>query len=279
MKTVLLLVSIALAVNSFSQKNDARVILGKGQKFTVHITSSQQADMGMGMEMKNNTSSHNNFFVIDADDKSYVVSSTLTRLKVSMEVMGEQTTYDSDLREDSASEIGKSVKNLNIPDTVSVNKYTAEVSADKKDIPVSKDAASNPMEGLFESLGDQRADMALSDAFLVIPAGKKIGDSWTDSSSTKDQKTIKTYSIQSIEKNIATIIVIGNVASNIQTEANGMALTVTMTTKTNTEVSADVKTSLVTKRSTKADITGNLEMMGQSLPISGKSTTTSVYEY
>ena len=279
MKTVFLIVSMFLAMNSFSQKNDTRVLLSKGQKFTLHITSSQQVDMGMGMEMKNNTSSHNNFFVIDADDKSYIVSSTLTGLKIAMEVMGEQTTFDSDLKEDSASELGKSIKNLNIPDTVSVNKYTAEVSTDKKEPPVSKDAASNPMEGLFESLGDQRADMSLSDAFLVIPAGKKIGDSWTDSSSTKDQKTIKTYSIQSIEKNIATIIVIGNIVSSIQTEANGMSLTVTMTTKTNTEVTTDVKTSLVTKRSTKADITGNLEMMGQSLPISGKSTTTSVYEY
>ena len=279
MKTVFLLVSMALAMNSIGQKNDAHVILSKGQKFTVHITSSQQADMGMGMEMKNNTSSNNNFFVIDADDKNYIVTSTLTGLKVAMEVMGEQTTYDSDLKEDSASEIGRSIKNLNIPDTVSINKYTAEVSADKKAEPVSKDATSNPMEGLFESLGDQRADMALSDAFLVIPAGKKIGDSWTDSSSTKEQKTIKTYNIQSIEKNIATVIIIGNVVSSIQTEANGMAFTVTMTTKTNTEVIADIKTSLVTKRSTKADITGNLEMMGQSLPISGKSTTTSVYEY
>ena len=279
MKVYFLLLMMTLAINSFGQKNNFQVVLTKGQKFTVRTTSSQEADMGMGMEMKNNTSSQNNFLVIDVADKNYNVSNTLISLKVAMDAMGQQTTYDSDLKADSASEIGKAMKNLNVPDTLSVNKYTAEVSDDKKADTTSKEDKSNPMEGLFESLGDQGAGMALSEAFLIIPAGKKIGDNWADSSATKEQKTVNTYTIQSIEKNIATIIVIGNITSNIQTEANGMQLTVTMTTKKNSEVITDVKTSLVQKRTTKSDIAGNLEMMGQSMPISGKATTTSIYEY
>ena len=279
MKSFLLLILMGLALNSSGQKNNAQIILTKGQKFSVHTTISQEADMGMGMGMKNNTSSQNKFYIIDADDKNYTASNTLTGLKVSIDFMGQQTNYDSDLKEDSASEIGKSIQNLNIPDTISIDKYTGSVISLKKTVPAAKEEGSNPMEMLFESLGDKNDDMALSQAFFMIPAGKKTGDSWMDSSSTKEQKSIKTYTIKSIDKNLATITVTGKVESNIQTEAQGLQVNVNMTTKTNSEIIADTKTSLVSKYSTKADISGNMELMGQSAPITGKATTVSVYEY
>ena len=279
MKTLFLLLAWIPALQTVSQTKESGIVLSKGQNITVRITSTQDADMGMGMEMKNITSSQNNIYVIDVSDKKYTVSNTLTGLKVSMDAMGQQTDYDSDLKKDSASDIGKSIKNLNVPDTFFVNKYTADISSNKKESPVSKADDSNPMAGLFESLGDKGADLALSEAFFIIPAGKKTGDSWSDSSSTKDQKISNSYRIQTIEKNNATVIISGNVISNIQTETNGMQLNVAMTTKKNTEVIVDVTSSLVSKRITKATIEGTLEMMGQSLPISGKSETTAVYEY
>ena len=280
MRTVLVILYIGLALNSFGQKSNNQVVLIKGQKFSVKTTSTQEADMGMGMEMKNHTSSENKFYVINANDKSYTISSTLTGIKISMDMMGQQANYDSDLKEDSASEIGKSITTLNIPDTLTVDKFSAETIANKKTAPdTKKDEETNPLEGLFESLGSQNADMALSEAFLIIPAGKKPGDSWVDSTSAKDMKTVRTYTIKSLDKNIAFINVVGNIEGNMKTEANGMQLTVTMSTKINSEITVNSKTSLVSKRDTKADITGNLEMMGQSLPITGKATTTSVYEY
>jgi hypothetical protein len=279
MKPALFIMSLFIGLNSYSQKNDASVVLSVGQKFSVHTTVSQEADMGMGMQMKNNSTSQNNFYVIGADGKSYTISNTLTGIVISMDFMGQQTNYDSDKKEDSASEIGKSIPNLNIPDTVIINKFSAAIISNKQPVPATKEESSNPMEALFESLGNNNADMALSEAFFLIPAGKKTGDSWIDSTSTKDQKSIKTYTIKSIDKKIATIEVIGNVESNIQTETEGLQVTVSMVTKTNTEIIADTKTSLVIKRITNAVITGNLELMGQSAPITGKSTTSSVYEY
>lgn len=278
MRSFLLFVLMTISLNAFCQKNDRQVILNKGQKFTVKTMMSQEADMGMGMEMKNFTTSQTNFIVLDIADNNYSISSTLTGMKVSMDFMGQQTTYDSDLKSDSASEIGKSMKDLNVPDTVTVNKYTAKVT-DNKVVTVSKEENANPMEDLFESLGDNNKEASISEAFFVMPAGKKSGDSWVDSSSTKDMKSLKTYTIKSIDKNIAIINIIGNVVSNIQSEVQGLQVNVSMTTKTDSEVIADTKTSLVTKRTTKADINGNLELMGQSQPITGKATTTSVYEY
>jgi len=279
MRSFLLFAAIIFSMNSFCQKNNGQIVLNKGQKFTVKNTMSQEADMGMGMEMKNFTTSQTSYIVLDVADKNYSISSTLTGMKVSMDFMGQQTTYDSDLKSDSASEIGKSMRDLNTPDTVSVDKYTGTVIADAKTVTEPKEADSNPMENLFESLGDNNKNVSISEAFFIIPAGKKTGDSWIDSSSTKDIKTLKTYTIKSIAKNIATVNIIGTVVSNIQTEVQGLQVNVSMTTKTDSEVITDTKTSLVTRRTTKADINGNLELMGQAAPVTGKATITSVYEY
>ncbi len=266
--------------DSFSQQKDAGIRLNPGQKFSVQTTISQEADMGMGMEMKNFTNSQNKFIVIGADDKSYTISNTLTGLKVNMEFMGQQSNYDSDLKEDSASEIGKSIKNLNIPDTIVINKYSGFADSNKKTSVASKEAGANPMDALFESLGEiNNSDAAISEAFFIIPAGKKNGESWIDTSSTKDQKSTKTYTIQSIINNIATISLSGNVESNLQTETQGLQVSVSLNTKTKGEIIADTKTFLVYKRNTNATITGTLELMGQSAPITGTAASTSVYEY
>ncbi len=280
MRVVFTLALMTLAINSFSQKNDSQILLTKGQKFTLRTTSTQNADLGMGMELKNNSSMTTSFIVINTGDNDYTISNTLTGVKMSMDFMGQQTNYDSDLKEDTASEIGKSIKNLNVPDTVMVNRYTGAVHAEeKKETAPSLDETKNPMESLMESLGDVNTDVAVTEAFFMIPAGKKAGDSWTDSSSSKQQKTVKTYTIKSIDKDIATITATGKTESNIQTEFQSLQVTVVMTTKLNSEIIVNTKTSLVSKRNTTSDIDGNLELMGQSQPITGKSTTLAVYEY
>jgi hypothetical protein len=280
MRIFFLFMMMMTTFDSFSQQKDAVIRLNPGQKFSVQTTISQEADMGMGMEMKNFTNSQSKFIVIGADDKSYTISNTLTGLKVNMEFMGQQSTYDSDLKEDSASEIGKSIKNLNIPDTIVINKYSGYADSNKKTSVEPKEAGSNPMDALFESLGEiNNTDAAISEAFFIIPAGKKTNESWIDSVSTKDQKSTKTYTIQSIVNNIATISLNGNVESNLQTETQGLQVSVSLNTKTKGEIIADTKTSLVSKRTTNATITGTLELMGQSAPITGTATSTSVYEY
>lgn len=279
MKKIFLILLFASTLPSFAQKSaPTSVVLDKGQKLSVVTTMTQQIDMGMGMEMKNNSNAQNSVSVIDANGKNYTISNTLTGIKISMEFMGQQTDYDSDLKKDSASEIGKTIKNLNIPDTVKIDKFTGSVIPDGKKAEVVKSDSSNPMEGLFESMGEVNADAVVSESFLVIPAGKKVGESWIDSSSTKGQKTTRKFTIKSIDKNIVITTIASTMETNLDTEANGMSITVKMTTKMDTEVISNLETSLVSKRTSKADITGTIELMGQSAPITGSSSTTTIVQ-
>jgi hypothetical protein len=49
-------------------------------------------------------------------------------------------------------------------------------------------------------------------------------------------------------------------------------------TKTKGEIITDISTGMAKKRTSVADITGSIPMMGQDMPISAKVTTTTVYK-
>ena len=278
MKAFLLIAFFAVSISGYAQKYEPRVVLNKGQKIVVKTSSNQEADMGMGMEMKNISSSEYNLVVLDANKETYTLSNTLTGLKLSMDFMGQSNSYDSDKKEDADSEMGKSVKNLNVPDTFTVNMNTAAITYNKKPAPVAAADVANPMESMFESMGSSDKNMG-EDVFLIIPAGIKIGDKWFDSSSTPTLKSVKEYLLQSIDNGIASIKSIIQVDNNSQVELQGMQVTINMSTKSTGIITTDTKTSLVSKRSNNATINGNLEVMGQTMTVTGKSTTTTVFEY
>ncbi len=277
MRLILLLSFFFFAITASAQKKEPRVFLNKGQKMLVKTSSNQEADMGMGMEMKNASSSSYNLVVLDAGKENYTVTNTLTGLKISVDFMGQSTNYDSDKKDDADSELGKSVKNLNIPDTLFISNTDASVTYNKKSDTATADG-SNPFESMFESLGNNEGRI-VDELFLVIPAGIKAGDKWYDSASTASVRSVKEYELQSVENGIATIKTSFKVDNNSQVELQGMQVTINMTTQSTGTITTDTKTSIVSKRTAKAQINGSLELMGQTMNVTGSSTSATTVEY
>jgi hypothetical protein len=61
-------------------------------------------------------------------------------------------------------------------------------------------------------------------------------------------------------------------------EFQEMEFEVKTETKTNGEIITDISTGLVKKRTSVAEITGSIQMMGQDTPISAKATITNIYK-
>ena len=91
-------------------------------------------------------------------------------------------------------------------------------------------------------------------------------------------KTIRTYTLKSISGNEA--VIQSNVISTAVNKLNfqEMEFEVKSETKTNGEILTDISTGLVKKRTSVADITGSIQMMGQDMPISAKATSTNIYK-
>ena len=284
MKKIFLALAIISTACSYAQK-DARIVLGKGQKITIISSSTSDTDMGMGMSMKTDNTTTNLLTVIDSDDKNYRISNTTTKLKMSMDMMGESTTYDSEKPEDKNSDMGKTMsEKLNINDTAIVDKKTGStVASGKKEVSPERPAKAddtNPFEGILSSMGGNReGDAIVEGTFFIIPKDKKIGDNWTDSSTVSNMTTRKTFTIKSIEKDIATITVVGSIGGDGVTEMQGTSISYHIETKSTGEIIVDTKKGLVNKNTNSVDMTATMDVMGQSMPITSKGTFSVSYQY
>ena len=276
MKQVLVIICLLGSINCIAQTGNKPIILNKDQLITAITTSSQEADMGMGMLMKNNSTYTNLLSVIDVNDKDYKLSNTITKLSFSMDFMGKETTFNSDKEEDRNSETGKAIsEKLGKTDTVFLDKSTGKTTTTKKEDAPSDE--SDPLQTMMNAFGTKAETTAVDGAFFLVPAGKRTGDSWTVTDSTKEIMSTKTYTLTAIDNNIATISLKENTDANNTVETQGMQVNVVMNTKTTGEIIVDMSNSSVKKRTTSSDITGTIEAMGQATPVTAKGTNVSVY--
>ncbi len=254
------------------------VNLSKGQLITITITSTQDMEM-TGMQIKNNSTSTSLLQVNDAGKDNFTASYKLNKLNLNMEMMGQQQSFDSEKPEDKDSEMGKSLGGKIGKDVaILINKNTGEVIVKDPEADTSSAGGQeNPLEGIMESFGAAGDDATAGTAFFVLPKGKKNGDSWTDSSSTNKMKEVKTYTLKSMEAGIATIQLFSTMQGSSSIETQGMQMDMSLSAKTEGEILVDAKTSLVKKRSSVMDLTGTLDMMGQSVPITSKAIVNITY--
>ncbi len=280
MKIIFIAISfLAVSGYAFSQTPVGKINLVKDQKVTIETTTDVQASLAMGMELTGNTTSVNELAVKNASTTSYTISNTMTKIKMDMNMMGQNNSYDSENKGSNSEDMAKAFDDgLNKPVDVVVDNATGKIiPGKKKEKAADTDADANPMAGMMKMFGDNTEDALVSDAFQLIPAGKKTGESWSDTVTTKGTKTISKYTLNSITGNEASIhLDITSKATN-KFDFQGMELEVKTDTKTKSEIITDITTGIVKKRTSTAEITGSLPMMGQDMPISAKVTSASKY--
>ena len=271
------LVCLLITGAAFAQTN--KIKLSNGQKIVIESTADIQASLAMGMELTSNSVLKNALEVKNSTEKGYTISNTLTKLKVNMNMMGQPTNYDSENKEGNNAEIAKIFDSkLNNPVDVVIDNTTGIALPGKKKVKKNDTEDANPTDDILAMFSDNSEEGIVSGAFEIIPQGKKTGDSWADTALTKDMKTISRYTLKSVNGNEA--VILSDVISNAVNKLNlqEMEFEIKSETKTKGEIIADINTGLVSKRTTVADITGSIQMMGQDMPISAKTTTTNIYK-
>ena len=263
----------------FSQ-NSNPIKIEKDRLILATVVSSSDMDMGMGMQMKTSNIASNKLLIIGVDATGYQLSNTVTKLKTDMDFMGQQTNYDSDKPADNESETGKAVAaKLNKPDTLLLDKLTGKVTRNKKSTEEMPEVnQGNPLAGLMSSMNSSADVQVVENAFFIIPAGKKTGDSWSDSTSDKSMKSKRIFTIKSIEGNTATISYSGTIDVSGNQEIQGSEVAITMNTKLTGEIIFNPTTNLVSKRTMNSDINGTIEMMGQAMPVTAKVESSFTYQ-
>lgn len=279
-KQIFTLGGIFFTASLLAQTPATKIVLNKGQKIVVQTTVSIETNMAPGMDASSNSTSENILFVKEATDKNYTISNSLAKLKLNMEMMGKSNSYDSEKKQDQDTEIGKGLgEKLNKSSDVIIDKSTGNAIITKKPEAKKDVSEADPMQNMLQMFGDAGSDESIvSGAFEIIPQGKKPGDSWADTTTEKDKKTIRTYTFKSNADTGAVIRQNTVVVSASTMEMMGMSLEVNTTTQSNSDILLDIATGQVKRKSTESNVTGSFQMMGQDSPISAKATTVSIYK-
>ena len=264
-----------LQVNA--QQTSGYLSLEKAQKFQLQndvksVTSIEM--MGQSMEMTADANMVHDLEVKSKNDSSFFVNSTLTKMKSNASVMGQTMSFDSEKKEDLESANGKAFKHLlNVTKEVHLDKY-AKLLNTKND---AEDSAGDnaDMMGLMKNMLDGMSDLSngTNDAFMVLPAGKKKGDSWSDSLIADGLKIYRNFTLIDITGTEARINITGNQVTNKKIEQQGMELNVNVDSKLSGESVVDINTGIVKNKTLVLDGTGTTEMMGQSIPMITKVTS------
>lgn len=273
MKKLFVFVLPLFSVVAWAQSPTGKIVLKKGQHFVIESTSNgavSQEMAGQKMDMTIGSTTKTTADIKDSKDNNYTITQTVTNIKSTFSGMGQEKTFDSDKKEDLNGEAGAIYKDkLNVPKDIVVSSEGKNIVA----VDTSKKAAdANPMSAMMDMMGGGQ-DNAAAALFLVIPAGKKAGDSWQDSTTSDGVKLKRTYTLNTIANKEASVTINGVLDINKTMQVQGMDMNAVMTSKITSNVLVDVASNMQKENKSITEVNGTIEVMGQSVPVTSKITT------
>ena len=268
----LLLLLTAMEVHA---QTTGKLMVEKGMKLSVENVVNSVTNMemmGQSIEINGDVNTQHQLEVADRNPEGTTLKSTLTRMKLNTTAMGQTNSFDSEKPEDLDNEMGKLLKGeINQTTEVVVNESAGVVNIRKPNNENSGGGA-DMIRSMMNLGGGESGGAVLP--FLIIPSGKKTGDSWQDSTTREDGKTSTTYTLKQIDGTLATVSFTGAQSISGKMELMGMVLPGNMELKISGEAQVNTTTGIIREKKTTMEGTGSTEVMGQSMPINNKVTMT-----
>ena len=272
MKKIFAFSLLLISTIGFAQTSN-KIALTSGKKINITTVSSTVTDLGMGMQMNNNSTVTSNMVITNEDKDFFELSSTITRMQSSMEGMGQNMSFDSDKKEDLESEMGQTLGGtINKSEVLKINKTNGKIEKIKSS---NDDKEGNPMMGMA-GMGNSESE---SGPVFVLPSNIKPGESWNTENKEGTMNIKSTYTLKSLDNNTAVVSMSGTIDGTMEQEQMGNTMNITINSKVTGDITFDVNSSLVSKRNLVSDVNGNIEMTGQQMPISAKTTSAITYSY
>jgi hypothetical protein len=256
--------------------------LEAGKKYNVNtITKANmtQEAMGQTIEIPIESSTYQLLEIKAAVAEGYQSASTTQRLVFSSNVMGQDMSYDSDKKEDREGKMGEAMNGMvgkPTTFTVGTDGKVIEKSVVKPEAPKTDgNDQADMMAGMMSNMG--MAQAGASPVFNLFPDNKemKIGDTFVETINNDKEgktKTTTTYTLASIKDGIAIFDFAGTGNIEKKMETQGMEMNIVSATKLTGSMLIDVVTGLLSKKTTTTETTGNIEVSGMQIPLTGKAT-------
>lgn len=272
----LLFIPLSLSVFVVSAQSLSRkVVLKQGQQ----VERVAAIKMKIGMEMMGQSIDINNENTVTslvevkgATGSTFDLASTVKRVVTSMSGMGQEMNYDTDKKDAAAANemtkkadelVGKT-NNLTI-DSKGVITKSDDAGGDDKE----KAGGFMGMSGGVLNAGQKVG--AIFDLVAKLPDhAVKVGDSWNDSTISKEGKVYTKYKVLEIKNDEAIIDMEGTLTQGGQVENNGMTIDMNLAGTSKGQMSMETASGLVKKLAMTMDASGTMEVAGQSIPFTMK---------
>ena len=270
MKKFTLFLATALCIATTYAQNSLN--LQKGKKYLVEnkVTTSSNTEMqGQSMESNIDITTLYNIEVNDVSATNINLNNTITKILMSMNMMGQSINFDSDKKDDLDGPIGSQFKDyIKKPLTVKMDK-SGEIIVDKKE---DAKADMNPM--MVQAFGDMEAQgYGAKLALQPLPGNLKVGSKWTTNAKSSNSNTTTNFTVKSIAGDLATLDLDGIVNVELKMEQQGMEITTKSKGKLTGSEIVNIKTGVIQSNTTQISSDGTLEVMGQEIPTSSKVTS------
>lgn len=190
-------------------------------------------------------------------------------VKMEMEVMGQEMSYDSQNPEDGSPEMGTSAKELmknTIAMTLDANALITTIKGNEKAEKMNSQAGGGLEKG------------EVLDVFFKVTKPINVNDTWEEKIDTKEAKTINKYTYKSFENGLANIEQVSTVSVNQKIEQMGMTMYSKLDGTIVVIYTVDAKTLLVKSKSSTTVLKGTMDAGGQSMPMSTFVQATETYQ-
>lgn len=265
-KRIFLLFCMLVAV--MTALNAQKIAVTKGQKLETVSTSTITMDV-MGQGINNETTVTSQVELKDVTADGYLFANIIRHMVVKGTMMGQDLNFDSDKKEDMDGQMGQVLK-----DRIGT---AQEIQVDKKGkVTGTKDSAQKAPGGISDIM-NMGGDFLKGQAYPVLiqlpDKAVKPGDSWTDSTGTPaTMKMITVYTLKEITADGVAISFTGSLEKSGTIEQNNMEIQLDMKGAVKGDAVYETATGLLKKNTIVSDITGTLGVMGQSAPLTMKST-------
>jgi hypothetical protein len=220
------------------------------------------------------------FDIEDVTPAGAVIEHKVKRMQFNFDGMGQSQSFDSENEKDMKGEMGKvvekSIKNKYTMTVDQTGKITTVIADDDNpNKPASKEDADmmGNMMSQFASGMDIPKIGDITDLSILPNREISKGESWIDSlTRDKDEKGKITYTISDITDN-EILLDFTEEKSLVKTqETQGMEITITTKDRTTGKIVLDKKSGLLKQSNSTTNSEGNVEVMGQSMPMTTKVT-------
>ncbi|UPT67109.1 MAG: substrate-binding domain-containing protein [Sphingobacteriales bacterium JAD_PAG50586_3] len=278
-----LLIVLLLAACKTSDKLALKLNYEKGKKYYYTSTSEQTTDQTfMGQSISNTSKTVTGYIyeIVDINaDGNYVVKITYDKVESSRSKETAKSPLPDDFLKGFTFDMvvtpkGK-VKEIKGMDKI-MDKAMAAAMPDSTNDPAAQAAMQPVLDAVKKQYNDKNMGAMMEQMTNYFPEGDvEVGDTWDNTATLNmfiSMKIASTYKVTDVKDNIVKMDVDSKITTGDGPGIMGMKMSVEGTQKGTMEI--DSKTGLVVKSVTNQDMEGKVDMMGMSMPMKIKSTTT-----